>query len=108
MAAEKKLLATSYNRLIDSLRERGKKLLIFVRDFDTEKLDRSILEDKLESVEEMRNLFHETEVKLYGVIKEDEVAPFQQTSEEVEDLFDEIRHLVRQKLREIDPPKPVS
>ncbi|XP_039436592.1 uncharacterized protein LOC120418326 [Culex pipiens pallens] len=108
MAAEKKIAVTSYTRMIDSIKERGKKLLIFVRDFDSEKLDRSLLEDKQESVEEMRSLFHETEVKLYGVIKEDEVSAFQQTNEEVEDLLDEIRHLVRQRLREIDPPKPVS
>ncbi|XP_058817128.1 uncharacterized protein LOC131680430 [Topomyia yanbarensis] len=108
MAAEKKLLVTSYSRMIDSIESRSEKMLIFVRSFDPEKQDKSILEDKLESVEAMRSLFHETEVKLYGVIKEDEVQSCQMTSEKLEDLFDEIRHIIRTKLRAIDPPKPAS
>ena len=108
MAAEKKQLFTSYTRMVDCIKSRAKKLLLFVRSFDPEKQDRSLLEDKLESVEDMRALFHETEVKLYGVIKEDEVQAWQMTSEEIEDTFDEIRHLVRTTLSAIDPPKPVS
>ncbi|XP_058449083.1 uncharacterized protein LOC131429050 [Malaya genurostris] len=108
MAAEKKLLVTSYSRMVDSIESRAEKLLIFVRSFDTEKQDKSLLEDKLESVEAMRSLFHETEVKLYGVIKEDEVQSLQMTSEKIEDMFDEIRHLIRTTLRAVEPPKPVS
>ncbi|XP_055543724.1 uncharacterized protein LOC129729244 [Wyeomyia smithii] len=108
MAAEKKLLMTSYTRMIDSIESRAEKLLIFVRSFDTEKQDKLLLEDKLDTVEAMRSLFHETEVKLYGVIKEDEVQSWQMTSEKLGDMFDEIRHRIRSTLRECNQPKPVS
>nr|XP_029711525.1 uncharacterized protein LOC115256725 [Aedes albopictus] len=108
MAAEKKILLSSYSRMMDSIKSRAEKLLIFVRSFDSEKQDKSLLEDKLQSVNEMRSYFHETEVKLYGLLKEDEVEDWQMTSEGIEDTLDEIRHLIRSKLRDIDPPKPVS
>nr|XP_029733635.1 uncharacterized protein LOC109411900 [Aedes albopictus] len=108
MAAEKKILLSSYSRMMDSIKSRAEKLLIFVRSFDSGKQDKSLLEDKLQSVNEMRSYFHETEVKLYGLLKEDEVEDWQMTSEGIEDTLDEIRHLIRSKLRDIDPPKPVS
>ncbi|XP_062533848.1 uncharacterized protein LOC134202877 [Armigeres subalbatus] len=108
MAAEKKILLSSYSRMMDSIESRAKKLLIYVRSFDSEKQDKSLLEDKLQSVYEMRSFFHETEAKLYGLLKEDEVEEWKMTSEQVEDTLDEIRHLIRSKLREIDPPKPVT
>ncbi|XP_055591299.1 uncharacterized protein LOC129743341 [Uranotaenia lowii] len=108
MAAEKKIQVMSYYRMIDSIESRAEKLLLFVRSFDTEKQESSLLEDKLESIDQMRSLLHETEVKLYGVIKEDEVGSLQMTIEKIEDLFDDIRHRVRKIIREIDPPKPIS
>lgn len=87
MAAEKRILLSSYSRMMDSIESRASKLLIFVRSFDSEKQDKSLLEDKLQSVDEIRSFFHETEVKLYGLLKEDEVEDWQMTSERVEDML---------------------
>ncbi|XP_055622604.1 uncharacterized protein LOC129766161 [Toxorhynchites rutilus septentrionalis] len=94
MAAEKKALVTSYT--------------LFVTSFDHRKQEKDLLEDKLDSVDSMRTLLQDTEMKLYGVIKDEEFETWQPTCDEIEDKFDQIRHLVRKKLREIDPPVSAS
>lgn len=108
MAAERKILVTSYTRMVVSIESRAEKILVFVRSYDPEKQEKSLLEDKLQTIEEMRCLLHDTEVKLYGVIKEDEVESWQTTIEKLEDLFDESRRLIRNKLHDMNPPKPVT
>lgn len=102
--AEKKGLVTSYMRMIDSIESRSEKILVFVNSFDPTKQEKDLLEDKLDSVDVMRSLLQDTEMKLYGVIKDEDFGTWQSTCEKIEDKFDEIRHLIRKKLREIDPP----
>ncbi|XP_058449067.1 uncharacterized protein LOC131429033 [Malaya genurostris] len=95
-AAEKKAAILSLQRTLNAVQQRASKLLMFITSFKDED-DQLMLETRGQDVEELRVTFFETESKLFGLIKDDELSSLKMESEEFYDLLSEIRYQIAKK-----------
>ncbi|KAL1398162.1 hypothetical protein pipiens_009188, partial [Culex pipiens pipiens] len=104
MAAEKKAAILSLQRTMKALHTRAGKILIYVQSFDVDKEDSLQLETRRDAVFEMRQTFLETEQKLFGLSKEEELDGISMQSEEFFDLVTEILYQIARKLKPLSNP----
>ncbi|XP_058449149.1 uncharacterized protein LOC131429118 [Malaya genurostris] len=102
---EKKALITSLIRTVEAVQERASKLLTLVKDFPDDG-DVDELEDKLDVVDDLRTQFRETRLKLFGLVKQDDLPEINDQGFNVEDTLDEIRFIVRRRLKVSRPSLP--
>ncbi|XP_062537901.1 uncharacterized protein LOC134206230 [Armigeres subalbatus] len=99
---DKKLI--SLYRIFDAIRDRSKKLLSFVEAFSADTGDLDELEEKLSVLDDLRNQFFDTRSKLYGLVKDDDLAEIGEREEEIEDILDKSRFKIRRHLKQVKPP----
>ncbi|KAL1404790.1 hypothetical protein pipiens_005226, partial [Culex pipiens pipiens] len=87
-----------------ALHTRAGKILIYVQSFDVDKEDSLQLETRRDAVFEMRQTFLETEQKLFGLSKEEELDGISMQSEEFFDLVTEILYQIARKLKPLSNP----
>lgn len=103
MAAERKASILSFQRTLQALKQRANKILTFVASFKDGD-DPLQLEIRRTGLEDMRESFFETETKLYGLIKDDEVSAVELAAEEYYDLLGEITYQIAAKLKPLSNP----
>lgn len=103
MAAEKKATILSLQRTLSAIQQRASKILTFVTAFKDED-DPLILETRGQVLDEMRMTYFETESKLYGLVKDDEVSAIEKESEEFYELLSEIRYQISKKVKSLTKP----
>ncbi|XP_062704329.1 uncharacterized protein LOC109403153 [Aedes albopictus] len=105
---DKKIQIICLYRTFDAIRDRSKKLLSFVEKFSSKSSDLDELEEKLSVVDDLRGQFLDTRSKLYGLVKDEDLADIQEHGEEIEDILDKSRYKIRRQLKIAKPPTKVG